>query len=339
MELNPHTVVWEYTLKCNSKCLHCGSDAFSARPNELTTEEALDLVEQIAKLDFERIILAGGEPTLRTDWVKTAEKAREEGLEVGMISNLLRWDQRIIDAVSNLGFYSIGFSVDGNEELHDFLRGAKNSHQKIFSTVKELKKRKQYLCAVTTVNNENIAQLSDIQRRLMVYGVDAWQIQAVMPMGRAGRNIQLSEEQHYQVGQFIAEAVGYPRIKITHGDCLGYYGQLSKDIGLDWQGCWAGIRGLGIESDGTIKGCLSMQSDLAREGNVRERKLAEIWTDTRLFLYNRDYKSLNLGELCLDCEKESLCRGGCQAQSLAHSNQFHNSPYCFLRYEKGGKNG
>ena len=45
------TAVWEITLRCNIHCLHCGSSAENVtRSNELTTDEALDLIEQLADL-------------------------------------------------------------------------------------------------------------------------------------------------------------------------------------------------------------------------------------------------------------------------------------------------
>jgi MoaA/NifB/PqqE/SkfB family radical SAM enzyme len=36
--------VWELTLKCNLACGHCGSRAGDRRDDELSPEEALDLV-------------------------------------------------------------------------------------------------------------------------------------------------------------------------------------------------------------------------------------------------------------------------------------------------------
>src|SRR4051794_27878850 len=46
----PIYAVWEITLACDLACRHCGSRAGKERPDELTTAEALDLVEQIADL-------------------------------------------------------------------------------------------------------------------------------------------------------------------------------------------------------------------------------------------------------------------------------------------------
>src|SRR5688500_7094210 len=46
----PIYAVWEITLACDLACRHCGSRAGKDRPDELTTEECLDLVDQMAEL-------------------------------------------------------------------------------------------------------------------------------------------------------------------------------------------------------------------------------------------------------------------------------------------------
>ena len=60
--------VWEITLSCNIHCLHCGSNAdINKRPKELSTDEALNLIEQLADLGCSRVVLSGGEPFMRKD--------------------------------------------------------------------------------------------------------------------------------------------------------------------------------------------------------------------------------------------------------------------------------
>src|SRR5438105_15141290 len=64
----PIYAVWEITLACDLACRHCGSRAGRERPDELTTAEALDLVDQIADLGVKEVTLIGGEAYLREDW-------------------------------------------------------------------------------------------------------------------------------------------------------------------------------------------------------------------------------------------------------------------------------
>ena len=75
-ELRPIYAVWEVTLRCDLACRHCGSRAGHARPDELTTEEALDLVRQLAELGVKEVTLIGGEAYLRPDWLAIIEAVR-----------------------------------------------------------------------------------------------------------------------------------------------------------------------------------------------------------------------------------------------------------------------
>lgn len=335
---DPRIVVWEYTLRCNSLCLHCGSDAKFARKNELTTNESLDLARQISDLGFKFVVLSGGEPTLREDWILTAEKIQDEGMNLGIISNGLAWNSKTMDSLTYLDPFAIGFSVDGEEKTHDYLRGVNGSHKKIFSHIRELKNRGLTVSAITSVNKRNIDELPSIRNRLVVYGVDGWQLQVAFPMGRMAKNLDLllDKQDYSKFANFIAETRdNTPCMNVRAGDCIGYFGELSERIrGGKWTGCGAGIYGIGIDSDGTVRGCLSLQTPLAVEGNIRESSLKDIWLSKEKFKYTRQFDRSLLGRDCQECSYGGECGGGCQSQSVAFFGEFHNSPYCLFRDDK-----
>jgi radical SAM protein with 4Fe4S-binding SPASM domain len=336
---DPKLVVWEYTLMCDSKCIHCGSNAKIGRENELSSEEALDVVGQIADIGFELVVLSGGEPTLRKDWYKTAEKINEK-MEFAIISNALAWKPDVIDKLASLNPYSIGFSVDGEQELHDHLRGAEGSHKKVFDAIRKLKRKKQTICVVTTINKTNLNALKAIRNRLIVYGVDAWQLQMASPMGRMADNKDLlvDDDEYYRLAEFIIETrERLPYMNVQAGDCMGYFGNLEekiRDEGREWKGCMAGIETIGLESDGNVKACLSIRIPEAIVGNVRKIPLKEIWENPENFKYNRNFTLNDLKGDCKGCEYGAECRGGCESQSTAFFNEFHHAPYCFFKYEK-----
>ena len=58
----PDLLIWELTLKCNLRCIHCGSNAGEKREGELTTREALNVVKDLADLGVDEICFLGGEP-------------------------------------------------------------------------------------------------------------------------------------------------------------------------------------------------------------------------------------------------------------------------------------
>jgi MoaA/NifB/PqqE/SkfB family radical SAM enzyme len=65
----PVYVVWEITLACNLKCVHCGSRAEHRRARELSTSECIDVVRQLAELGTREISIIGGEAFVRKDWL------------------------------------------------------------------------------------------------------------------------------------------------------------------------------------------------------------------------------------------------------------------------------
>ena len=60
----PVYAVWELTLRCDHACHHCGSRAVKARPDELTTDQALGVVQQLAAMGAKEVVLIGGEAYL-----------------------------------------------------------------------------------------------------------------------------------------------------------------------------------------------------------------------------------------------------------------------------------
>ena len=61
-------VAWETTRNCNLACVHCRASAdMGPHEGELSTPEALRLLDQIAEVAKPIIILTGGEPLLRPD--------------------------------------------------------------------------------------------------------------------------------------------------------------------------------------------------------------------------------------------------------------------------------
>jgi MoaA/NifB/PqqE/SkfB family radical SAM enzyme len=80
IRLVPIHVVWEITLACNLKCMHCGSRAGHVRNDELTTAECLSLVDQMAALGTREVTLIGGEAYLRRDWIEILRRITGHGM-------------------------------------------------------------------------------------------------------------------------------------------------------------------------------------------------------------------------------------------------------------------
>lgn len=64
----PFMVSYSITTKCNLKCKHCyGNSVEQAAPDELSTEEALHLVDDLSRWGIGLLIIDGGEPLCQED--------------------------------------------------------------------------------------------------------------------------------------------------------------------------------------------------------------------------------------------------------------------------------
>jgi radical SAM protein with 4Fe4S-binding SPASM domain len=133
-------------------------------------------------------------------------------------------------------------------------------------------------------------------------------------------------------------------INLQLGDSIGYYGAPDKVLrGRGWrgrremwQGCQAGMQAIGIEADGSVKGCLSLQAkwgdgDPFVEGNLRQASLDQIWHRQGVFAFNRDFDPRSLTGFCATCRYSWLCRGGARCVSSAYLGSLTEDPYCYYR--------
>jgi MoaA/NifB/PqqE/SkfB family radical SAM enzyme len=125
----PRHAVWELTLRCDQSCRHCGSRAGAARPNELTTEECLDLVRQMAELGVLEVTVIGGEAYLRPDLPAILRAIRAHGMYCTMTTGGRGLDETLARTLASAGLGSASVSIDGAEVVHDRLRGVSGSHR------------------------------------------------------------------------------------------------------------------------------------------------------------------------------------------------------------------
>ena len=76
----PMSALFELTLRCNMRCIHCGSSAGLKRSKELTTKQWTQIINQLSEMGCRYIGLLGGEPFVRKDWFIIAQSIKENGM-------------------------------------------------------------------------------------------------------------------------------------------------------------------------------------------------------------------------------------------------------------------
>jgi radical SAM protein with 4Fe4S-binding SPASM domain len=318
------------------RCLHCGTSAGEKREDELTTEESLKLIDDLAELGCEFLTLSGGEPLLRKDWRELARRLKEKKIKIGLVTNGWGVNERAVKDFKEIGFNMVGVSFDGTKATHDMIRRTPGSYEKAYQALKMIKEGGQNVCALTQVSKLNLEELDDIYQDLLRIEIPLWRIQMTTFTGRMCemRDGTMAPEDMPELARKILKIRNENKIKIDVGENIGYYGESGDELwmGYPYLGCYAGCRVIGIESNGNIKGCLSMPEECV-EGNIREKSLKEIWEDMSLFSYNRQFSPDKAEGFCKDCPHLKLCRCGCATTALGASGNRFNNPYCLYRIE------
>lgn len=351
IQLRPKFCVWEITARCNMRCLHCASDLDGARArrDELTLAEALDLCAQLAEMGCEKVVLSGGEALLRPDWEQIARKLVGLGVHVSLISNGFVIDEPMARRLRDAGLCRVALSLDGLEGTHNYIRQNDRSFVRVCEACSFVKSQGLPLNLVTHVNRKNFGQLAEMERLVVSLGADVWRLQLGSPMGRLARHPELMVHPADlpAIADFVVAAKQRRRVAVSVGNSIGYFSEHERALrstpnreGLDfWCGCSAGCLNIGIEANGNVKGCLSLQADEFVEGNVREAPLQDIWERAGSFWYTRDFEPAHLRGHCQDCEYGEICRGGCAFMAYGATGRVHDNPYCLYGLLRNGSHG
>jgi radical SAM protein with 4Fe4S-binding SPASM domain len=106
-----------------------------------------------------------------------------------------------------------------------------------------------------------------------------------------------------------------------------------------WTSCNAGQNTLGIEADGTIKGCPSLPTTPYAGGKIRELSLENIWLKTDELAINRTRTNQDLWGFCASCYYASRCKAGCTWTTHVLFGRAGNNPFCHHRALQLAKQG
>jgi len=340
-ECVPIYAVWELTLACDLACRHCGSRAGGARPDELSTEEARDLVRQMAALGVREVALIGGEVYLHDGWLEVVREIRRQGMQSTVVTGGRGMTPERAREAKEAGVQSVAVSIDGARETHDRLRGLSGSYDAAISALENCKAAGLQIAVNTQINRLNLVDLPgvfDVLQRLSAHG---WQVQLTVPVGRAADEPEVILQPHDLLELFpllasLKERADASRIKMMSGNNIGYYGPFehilrSYTAEKHSDSCSAGRSTLGIESNGDIKGCPSLPTESWVGGNIRAASLQDIWERSSALRHMRDRTDEERWGYCRECYYGEVCKGGCTWMATALFGRPGNNPFCHHR--------
>jgi len=340
----PFLVVWDFTHRCNLKCRHCYQDAQVALPNELTTEESLRLIDEMADAGVAAIAFSGGEPLMRRDLLEVAHHAHGKGMYVSLATNGTLITPEVAGRLVQAGVDYVEMSIDGKDAAsHDAFRGIPGAFDRTVRGIRNCVDAGLFTCIACTVTQENLPEVPEIYGLGADLGVTRMIFFNFIPTGRgaemAGSDIS-PEEREELLGYLLAKnapgkkpevlstAPQFARVAMEADAgreevCLGHFyhsagvSEETKALAEFIGGCGAGRLYCCVEPEGTVQPCVFMPIPL---GNVRERPFLDIWHGHPALAKLRDRSRLK-GE-CGNCRNRFIC-GGCRARAWAYFGDLH----------------
>ncbi|MFD9453904.1 TIGR04053 family radical SAM/SPASM domain-containing protein [Streptomyces sp. NPDC059985] len=362
----PFLVIWEATRACPLACRHCRAEALTARdPRELDGADARRVMDQSAA--FGRpgplFVITGGDPFQRADLTDLIAYGTSLGLRVAVSpSGTPTLTRENLAAVRDAGAVALSLSLDASTAArHDAFRGVPGVYERTLEGWRAARELGLKVQVNTTVSRDSLEDLADIAALVRREGAMLWSGFLLVPTGRARDLDPLTPAEIEDVLHFLHDCGAVMATKTTEGhhfrrvalqrtalDARGerpalgpLYERLrarAGDLGL-FEGARRAVRrppmdvssGRGfvfVSHTGEVhpSGFLPLSG-----GNVKDRTLASIYRESRLFTELRD-PSLLRGR-CGACEYKAVCGGSRSRAYGATGDVLAADPYC--AYEPG----
>jgi AdoMet-dependent heme synthase len=354
----PRLIFWETTAGCNLRCIHCRRVTLADQltPQDLSTEEAFRLIDQIAAVGKPVFVLSGGEPLFRPDLYDIARYAADAGLPVALATNGTLIDDEVAGRIKASGVRRVSISFDGADAAtHDAFRGLPGSFDAAVRGFRALRAAGLPVQINTTVANHNKTQLEAIRQLARDLDAVGLHLFLLVPVGCG---VEIAEEQMINAREYeqvlnwlydVEQAEPDLQLKAT---CAPHYFRImrtrraqEKRSGIErslpasherqinghphgqmhaaTKGCLAGTGVCFISHRGEVFPCGYLPVEA---GSIRHQPFGDIWQNSGLFAELRDPDRLQ-GK-CGICQFKSLC-SGCRARAYGLSgNYLAEEPFC-----------
>jgi mycofactocin radical SAM maturase len=304
----PICLTWELTYACNLACIHCLSSSGRRDPKELSTPEAMSLIDEMAALQIFYVNIGGGEPMIRSDFFELLDHAVARGVGVKFSTNGTRLDKDKAIRLAGTEYVDVQISLDGADApTNDAVRGVGSFDQAI-AAMENLASADfgQFKISVV-MTRQNISQLDAFESLADRFGAQL-RLTRLRPSGRGADTwdeLHPLPEQQRPLYDWLVERPG-----ILTGDSffhLSAYGEALDGLNL----CGAGRVVCLIDPIGDVYACPFVIHEDFLAGNVRdEGAFTAVWRDSPLFTSLREPSSAGA---CASCGSYDACQGGCMA--------------------------
>ena len=304
----PICLTWELTWACNLACIHCLSSSGRRDPRELTTREAVALIDEFAAMQVFYVNVGGGEPTIRRDFFDLVDHAVDRNVGIKFSTNGTRIDAARARRLAAMDYVDVQVSIDGaTAAVNDAVRGP-GSFDAALGAMRELAEAGFGGFKVSVVvTRANAGQLDDLAAIATGFGAQL-RLTRLRPSGRGVETWDELRPTAAQNRDLYHWLVDHP--DTLTGDSFFHLSAFGEPLdGLNL--CGAGRVVCLVDPVGDVYACPFAIHDQFLAGSVRaEGGFEGVWRDAPLFA---ELRSPTSPGACASCGSWDACRGGCMA--------------------------
>ncbi len=349
-------VVWNVSRRCNLRCRHCYSNSADQNyDGELSTEEGVALLDDLADYGVPVILFSGGEPLLRPDIFKLVEHARFNGMRAVISTNGTLITAENAARFKEIGLSYIGVSLDGVGETNDHFRGKAGAFNDALQGIRFARAAGVKVGLRFTISRHTVNDIDLIFDLLESENIPRVCFYHLVYSGR-GNSLAGDDLSHAEARVAINLIMdrtrtlhdsGNPVEVLTvdnHCDGPYLYLRLKEEDPEHAAKVLDLLQMNGGNGSGQAIGCVSWDGTVYPDqfwrncplGNVRERPFSGIWSDAShpvLSLLRRRKEYLK--GRCRSCRWLAICNGNLRARAQAASNDmWAQDPACYLTDEE-----
>ncbi|MFW6056123.1 MAG: radical SAM/SPASM domain-containing protein [Chloroflexota bacterium] len=307
----PTTLIWLLTTRCNLECRHCYVARFERSTDELTPEQARDVLQQAVEHGLKYVGFSGGEFLLRPDALSLVRQASRAGLSSGLVTNGSTISDEVAEVMAETGT-SVYLSLDGaTPAVHERVRGY-GTFNDVSAAVKALKRAGASFRLVFAASRLNADSAAEAAARAQNMGAEGFCLIPVMPTGRATPDMTLSAPEYATVLRAVerrADKLCFP-VQLW---CTPFAGLIVDSPYVSWDYCRQNDREIDIMPDGTVHLCDVPDFKVT---DIRHRSVAQAYEEQeRMPLVRSLRRPRTLPSSCVDCDFGDFCLGGCYARA------------------------
>ena len=348
----PQQVTLNITNRCNLDCLYCAVSDTKNDPGDLTATKWQALVDELAEMRVFHVILSGGEPFARKDFVAILCHILTHRFRISINTNGTSFSEEVLALLSRTSrLANIQVSVDGHlPEVHDAIRG-RGAFSQTTAGIEKLRLHRLPFTFFVVVCRNNIDHLREIVTFARRAGARQVSFSEMLPLGNAKNHLnrlglsaverrqaavvlrQLQRSNPGTVGGTFLQTIRW--MDAVAGICEA---DLPPDSGRVTS-CGGGISECSVRPDGVVVPCDRLWDYPV--GNVRKSFFRDIWRLSEGFRSFRERHQMRMGDFgqCRSCRYTGVCRGGCPA--IPHSRGegvLGFDPFSCYRVFSGEKN-